>query len=101
MQGKIDYLKQVIENYHCDILAVSETWLNPKIPSSGVAIGGYKFDRCSRGGGVGFYIASSIKFTVLKSSTTIEQLWLTFSVQEMLVLLLSYIDHHKRSHQNF
>lgn len=49
-------------------LCISETWLDGEIPSSVCAVPNYTFvrhDRCGRGGGVGIYLFSHVKYEVL------------------------------------
>lgn len=84
--GKLDSLKSFIIENNCDILAVSETWLDSDISSHAVSIDGYNFlrrDRGSRGGGVAFYISKKFKYEIINTPNTIEQLWATVHVNSM------------------
>lgn len=78
----LNAIGDVIQRSNFDILCLSETWLTGDILESDIDIGGYSFVRCDRrgrGGGVGMYIKSNIKFELLQSSTDIEQLWVRFN----------------------
>nr|CAH7735330.1 unnamed protein product [Callosobruchus chinensis] len=78
--GKLDDIKNVLNNNKIDILAIGETWIDSRIETTFVNIDGYTFlrsDRGSRGGGVGLYISYSLKFKIIPSSSDIEQLWLS------------------------
>nr|CAH7733245.1 unnamed protein product [Callosobruchus chinensis] len=78
--GKLDDIKNVLNNNRIDILAIGETWLDSRIETTFVNIDGYTFlrrDRGSRGGGVGLYISNSLKFKIIPSSSDIEQLWVS------------------------
>lgn len=76
--NKVNDVKMYLSLHKCDLLAVSETWLDAKIKTRDVNIDGYRFirrDRGSRGGGVGLYISTSLKFVIIESTPNIEQLW--------------------------
>ena len=48
-----------------DIIGISETWLDNNVSNKAVSIRGYDLihvDRSGRGGGVGVYIKSNMKF---------------------------------------
>lgn len=64
-----------------DIVGISETWLTNSVNSEVIQIDGYTFvrqDRGARGGGVGVYLGTNIRYEVLESSTQdyVEQIWL-------------------------
>ncbi|MEE6524930.1 hypothetical protein FKM82_024679 [Ascaphus truei] len=49
-------------------IILTETWLTPKTPDANITIQGYfifRRDRSKRGGGVLFYIADTLQFTLL------------------------------------
>ena len=63
----IDELRIFLTDCSIDILSIKETKLDDSITSCEVQIPGYEFirhDRNRQGGGVGFYIKTSINFTV-------------------------------------
>nr|CAH7760131.1 unnamed protein product [Callosobruchus chinensis] len=105
--GKLDNIKNVLNNNRIDILAIGETWLDSRIETTFVNIDGYTFlrrDRGSRGGGVGLYISNSLKFKIIPSSSDIEQLWVSIhtSMREIicgvvyrppLQELVNFLDH--------
>nr|CAH7740816.1 unnamed protein product [Callosobruchus chinensis] len=62
----------LVHENNLDIIAVSETWLSESIDSVTVDIPGFNFcrkDRQSRGGGVGIYVRSTIKYEILTCSS--------------------------------
>ena len=63
----IDELRILLFDYSVDIISINETKLDDTIISCEVHIPGYEFirrDRNRQGGGVGFYIKTSINFVV-------------------------------------
>ena len=63
----IDELRILLDDHSIDILSINETKLDDSIKSCEVQIPGYEFirrDRNMQGGGVGFYIKTSIDFAV-------------------------------------
>ncbi|KAB0799630.1 hypothetical protein PPYR_07510 [Photinus pyralis] len=75
-----DYVQ--INNF--DIIAVTETWLNDEINSNHVSIHNYQFirkDRNTRGGGVGFYVKTQFKYSMIEMecSDYYEDLWIKIS----------------------
>ena len=61
----MDELKILLFNYSIDIIPINETKLDDTIKSCEVHIPGYAFirrDRNRQGGGVGFYIKTSINY---------------------------------------
>lgn len=72
-------LKGFLLNSSFDIIGLSETWLHPGVRDCDLNINGYALirrDRISRGGGVCFYVRSSLRFSLITTDTTIEQLWM-------------------------
>ena len=68
LKNKIDELSSRCLLHNPDVVAITETWLDPDIPDSFVHISGYNLVRCDRdanGGGVAFYIRSSIAFDIV------------------------------------
>lgn len=79
--SKLTAFKDFISASAYDVVAVSETWLSGSILSDAVSIDGFELlraDRGGRGGGVCFYIKSTLQFRVLPTSlaSSFEQLWL-------------------------
>ena len=70
--AKIDQNRIALQNNPIDIITLSETWLNPKLDSSLIAITGYKhycLDRRNsnnkkRGGGLLIYVKSNLAMEV-------------------------------------
>ena len=63
----IDELRILLFDYSIDIISINETKLDDNIKSCEVHIPGYEFirrDRNRQGGGVDFYIKTSINFVV-------------------------------------
>lgn len=63
-----DHISQLLSQCPFDIVAITETWLEPNTPVQMLSIPNYNFinrDRPNkRGGGVGFYIASHINYII-------------------------------------
>lgn len=77
---KLQDIELFLYDNNVDILACSETWLHESIDIETVKINNYAFyrrDRGGRGGGVGIYINSSFRCSVIDTSTSIEQIWLS------------------------
>ena len=71
LKNKVDELSSRCHLQNPDIIAITETWLEPLIPDSFVRISGYNLVRCDRnanGGGVALYIKSSIVFDLIPLS---------------------------------
>ena len=80
---RITDLKNFLHCSNYNIFAVTETCLTNDIDDSIVGINGYEIVRCdrgSRGGGVAWYVRTDIKYRLIKTAETIEQVWLTFKV---------------------
>lgn len=87
-----DNLKNYILNNNFSLFAVSETWLTGYSRTDMFSLPDYIFirkDRDGRGGGVGFFIKKSIKYTMIKfpQSTFLEQLWLSLNIRGKTYLL--------------
>lgn len=69
LKGHIDEVRTVFRHQIFDLIAVSESWLKPSIPSSEVSLPGYyllRNDRVNKKcGGVAVYIKSNLKAKVL------------------------------------
>lgn len=69
MKLKYDELKVTICTFNVDIFLITETWLNPLIPSNIFEINEYKMLRNDRenriGGGVCIYIKNTVKFNFI------------------------------------
>ena len=68
-KNKFDMLKVQIANSKLNVFTISESWLNPKIPNSMIAIPGYSIIRSdrptslkARGGGLVTYISNEYNF---------------------------------------
>ena len=73
----IDELRILLFDYSIDIISINETKLDDTIKSCEVHIPGYKFvrrDRNRQGGGVGFYIKTSITLFVVCSNLNVPTL---------------------------
>ena len=92
-----DDFKAVVLESGFHIVAVTETWLSSDFPSSFIDIPSYtlfRYDRQSRGGGVGVYVSTIFKCTPIDVSfleegreESIEQLWLYVSFKNVKILL--------------
>lgn len=87
---KLDEFKQFILAQNFDIIGVSETWLDGRVNTNNVKIQGYNFvrqDREGRGGGVGLYIKSCYKYSVINNDFTrkenFEQVWVKILFQKV------------------
>ncbi|KAK9732010.1 hypothetical protein QE152_g13207 [Popillia japonica] len=89
------------------MLALTETWLHENIPTEAVSLANYSFvrrdspteavslanysfvrrDRGTRGGGVGIYIKKHVKFDVIPTSDSIEQLWIKINLKKVTFVL--------------
>lgn len=57
---KIDLLRVLVDSNMPDIITLSETWLNSSVSDSEINLANYdlyRYDRCSRGGGVAIYVS--------------------------------------------
>ena len=73
-----------------DVIALSETWLSSDVCSSSLAMDGFSLirnDRGSRGGGVAFYIKTSLKYEIVDCNKNIEQLWVTHKICKRMLLV--------------
>ena len=83
---KRDTVQQFIYNYKPHVLGITETWLDPTVSSTSLAIEDYVIVRCDRGlrsnrslingapryvqgGGVAFYLHISLEYKVLHMSS--------------------------------
>lgn len=62
----------MVSDNRCDVLCISETWLNEDISDQNISLNGYTFlrnDRVgARGGGVGIYYKSYLKSKIVLKS---------------------------------
>lgn len=84
--------KEFILQEDYDIVGLSETWLSEMISSDVVQVNNYNFirkDRASRGGGVGLYLKSYLKYEILQASSSkeLEQLWVKIYVRKKSILI--------------
>lgn len=81
--------KNWVNNDHCDIVAVTETWLQAGSMIDIVNIDGYKFirqDRLTRGGGVGMYIKNNLNFSIIFkiSDEVLECIWVKIVIDKII-----------------
>lgn len=77
--------KDHVHQFDYDIIALSETWLNPDISSDTFKLNGFQMirnDRMLHGGGLAYYIKNNISFTVINTNNSehFEQLWLLITI---------------------
>ena len=89
----MDEVNLLIQEHDIDILAVSETWLQPSVSKRVLVFPGYHITRCDRtnrpdsralvrGGGVAILTRDNLRATTLQiggSSPDLESLWLSIS----------------------
>nr|CAH7762487.1 unnamed protein product [Callosobruchus chinensis] len=83
---KFNDFKNLLTSKEYLIFAISETWLSDNIKDEAIYIPGYNLirnDRGTRGGGVAFYIHSSLSYTIITTSSDIEQLWISVSLENV------------------
>nr|CAH7741509.1 unnamed protein product [Callosobruchus chinensis] len=83
---KFNDFKNLLTSKEYLIFAISETWLSDNIKDEAIYIPGYNLirnDRGTRGGGVAFYIHSSLSYTIITTSSDIEQLWVSVSLENV------------------
>lgn len=102
LPAHVDSVAEVIDIYHLDILAVTETWLTGSIDSALVDIQGYVFirkDYRGRGSGVGMYIRQNIPFSILPTSDCTEQLGIIIKIKSfkccVCVMYRNFRDDYK------
>lgn len=107
-EEKLDEISVLLDDNDVDIFAVSETWLNPQIPQSAVAIPGYGFplrrDRPlnQRGGGVALYCSEAIVVNrrMDLELDNIEILWADFKLKhESFLCAVCYRPPNNRSNE--
>ena len=85
-------VRELMKDRNCDILALSESWLNSTVTNAEVEIEGFKLTRLDRlgktGGGVCVYSKSSVKVKCLKNITGISefgfhQLWMLIQLRKL------------------
>lgn len=79
--------KTFIQQANYDIIGVSETWLSCSISNEMIHIEDYSFirrDRTSRGGGVGIYLKSNIRYEILdiNSQDALEHIWIKLVINK-------------------
>lgn len=84
---KINHIKHILQSENISVLGITETWLSNQIPTDLVEIEGYDFfrvDRGSRGGGVGIYVLSSLKPSIIfrenQINAHLENIWLSLHI---------------------
>lgn len=84
--GKVQELREHIMMEDYDIVGITETWLEPNILSNNVSIDAYNFirlDRSTRGGGIGMYVKKNLRYTILETDSSIEQLWIKLKLDKL------------------
>lgn len=104
--NKTNELKALLSNENISVLGITETWLNTQILSDLVEIEGYDFfrmDRGSRGGGVGIYVLSSLKATIVSGdnhiNSPLENIWISIPISN--VVLKVGVLYRPPHHANF
>ena len=106
----IDELRILIADYSIDIFSINETKLGDSIKSCEVHIPGYEFIRCDRnrhGGGVGFYIKTSINLVVRSDLNVFnleypESLMLASAIIALFMFIENYLPlFHQEGFQPF
>lgn len=65
---KIDDLKIRASSHNCDLICITETWLDNSVADTSVSIPGYdlkRLDRDVNGGGVAIFLKSHLKLTIV------------------------------------
>ena len=104
LNAKIDELQVVAQQNHVDVIAITETWLNPEIPDGPVFLTDFSIvrkDRASgkRGEGICAFIKSGIPFSTLTDLCVpeIECVWLKLRPhrlpRELACILVGVIYH--------
>jgi len=96
--NKLDGVRELVSTYIFDVLALSDTWLSPKISDCEVTIPGYSVVRKDRtgsaklnGGGVLLYIRDNIPFTLKNelAANNEELLWIEINRPKCKPLLIA------------
>nr|CAH7757999.1 unnamed protein product [Callosobruchus chinensis] len=81
-----------------DVMCVTETWLNPDLPSDSVSIPGFTFlrkDRLGRGGGVGIYLRKCLSFERIlldfDDANDIEHIWVSLRVNRSITIIIGVV----------
>nr|CAH7716352.1 unnamed protein product [Callosobruchus chinensis] len=81
-----------------DVMCVTETWLNPDLPSDSVSIPGFTFlrkDRLGRGGGVGIYLRKCLSFERIlldfDDANEIEHIWASLRVNRSITIIIGVV----------
>ena len=71
LRNKISEISQFLNDHSVHILAVSETWLGPKVTNNLILIKGvqppYRYDRNEFEGGVCIYVATKFRVAVVRT----------------------------------
>ena len=108
LMRNIEELRHIIDvSDPVHVIAVSETWLRPAVPSTLVELSGYTFIRNDRiggrtGGGVGMYILNTLSTRVIEndydiSSNRVEQLWIEIKYR-CNKIAIGVVYNHRMSH---
>lgn len=101
----VDFRNYVLDT-DCDVVGVTETWLNPEIDINLIHLEDYKFirlDRPTRGGGVGMYIKEKFKYELILSecNENIEYLWIKLWVGNTTVAIGTLYRQPKSNYLQF
>lgn len=91
LTSHFDDLQEFFETNIYDLIAISETWLTTHIETNRINLHGFNFVRRDRrgggrGGGVGIYISNRIKYNILPYSLDLEDVWVSFKVDNVSVV---------------
>lgn len=81
-------LRDTLELYSFDLLALTETWLRDD-PDESIFIDGYRFvrnDRLTRGGGTGIYIKDGINYEIVNFDLKLENTSILVTVNKVKIL---------------
>lgn len=99
-----EYVKNAILLHDIDIMAMTETWLDDSISNNLLHIQGYnihRVDRLSRGGGVGVYVKTNIKYDVFTTNKHIEQIWMKINVNWVNIAFGVIYNPSRNNYVNF
>lgn len=90
--NNFDSLQDHVSLHNYDVVGISETWLSDRIDEKAPRINNYTFvrqDRDTRGGGVGIYIRSNLKFRVLlrQCMDSIEHIWIVVNLADKQLVI--------------
>lgn len=97
LYSKINEFSQIVNDLGCDVIGVTETWLDEDdkvLNYDPVSIEGFNFsrrDRLGRGGGCGIYVRDSIQYEEFEPEVELEskmeQVWIKFKCKRKTILI--------------